>query len=314
MAEFTAVPVPVTSAPLTLAALFDQYMQQYQGRDSSRVQRLSVWRELLGERLVAQINDDDVFRALEIIASAPARTYRGRDIDGRPIFRAKGTRAPSTVNRYHTTLGAVFTWSVRRRIVPRNFENPCRRIPREREPAGRVRFLSEEERGRLLAACREAAWPRLYLLVLMAITTGARRGELLGLRWADIDRARAVAYVQTTKNNEPRVLPLVPAVLEEMARFSGAAGSLLFHARARPDRPHQFEPGWRTALSRSRIRSVRFHDLRHTCASYLAQHGASILEIADVLGHKQLAMSKRYSHLTVKSKAALVQRVLGEIK
>jgi integrase len=106
-------------------------------------------------------------------------------------------------------------------------------------------------------------------------------------------------------------------VLEELKRFActradvrvfparGAAG--LFQARS-------FGSSWRTAIKAAGIRRFRFHDLRHTCASYLAQQGASLLEIADVMGHRQLAMVKRYAHLTTATKARLVNRVLGAIK
>ena len=186
-----------------------------------------------------------------------------------------------------------------------------------------MRFLSDPERTRLLAACRASKWARLYAFVLLALTTGARRGELAPLRWRDIDLDRAQAYVSHTKNTEPRVLPLLPAVVEELGhlfaedqeRFKvAAAQQLVFRSRTRPDVPYHSEAVWQAALKAARVRNFRFHDLRHTCASYLAQSGASLLEIADVLGHRQLQMTQRYSHLTTKSKSALLQRVLGEIK
>jgi integrase len=82
---------------------------------------------------------------------------------------------------------------------------------------GVVRFLSDEERTGLLNACKASRWPRLYALVVMAITTGARRGELLGLHWRDVDLQRAHACVRTSKNGEPKALPLVPVVIEELA-------------------------------------------------------------------------------------------------
>jgi integrase len=77
--------------------------------------------------------------------------------------------------------------------------------------------------------------------------------------------------------------------------------------------PYAFEARWAQALKEARVRDFRFHDLRHSCASLLAQSGATLLEIGDVLGHRQLAMTKRYSHLTTGHKAALVNRVLGSI-
>jgi integrase len=149
----------------------------------------------------------------------------------------------------------------------------------------------------------------------MAITTGARRGELLALTWAQIDWKRSVARVQLTKNGEPKMLPLVPAVLAELERFRKKRDrTLVFGSKRRPDVAYNFDSAWAGALRRARIERFRFHDLRHTCASYLAQQGASLLEIADVMGHRQLAMVKRYAHLTTDTKARLVNRVLGGIK
>ena len=302
--------------PATLAEILEAYMRAYTGRDPSRAQRLARWRELLGDRPLAGLTDDDVFAALERLRAEPARLYQGTDADGRPVHRAKpGVRAPATVNRYHAALAAVCTWALKRRLAPRGWENPCRKVERAPESNAVVRFLSDAECERLMLAARASSWPRLYLLVLLAITTGARRSELLGLTWGDVDLERAVAHVRSTKNGQPRTLPLVPVVLAELRRFAiERMEACVFPSRARLSAPRHFESSWSSALKAAGIRNFRFHDLRHTCASYLAQNGASLLEIADVMGHRQLAMVKRYAHLTTDTKARLVNRVLGGIK
>jgi integrase len=87
----------------------------------------------------------------------------------------------------------------------------------------------------------------------------------------------------------------------------------VFPTRAQPTTPRNIETCWRQALARAQLRRFRFHDLRHDCASQLARSGASLLQIADVLGHRQLAMVRRYAHLTTASKAALVNKVLGNL-
>lgn len=304
-----------TSAPATLEQLVDAYKHAYAGRDRTRATMLATWCVILGERAAFEISDEDVFQALQRLREQPASVYGGRDIRGRRIFRKKGPRSASTVNRYHAGLMALYTWAIKQRIAPRGFENPARKIERTPEKNGVVRFLTDAEREQLLEACRESSWPRLYLLVLMAITTGARRGELLALTWGDVDLERAIAHVRTTKNDHPRALPLLPTILEELKRFvSERTEACVFPSRSRLSEPRHFESSWLAAVKRAEIRCFRFHDLRHTCASYLAQNGASLLEIADVMGHRQLAMVKRYAHLTTDSKAKLVQRVLGGIK
>jgi len=299
----------------TLAEIASLYLQDYNGRDASRHHRIGWWVARLGDRPATSLTDDDVFQGLEDLAQEPARRYAGRDIDGKKIFRARRTkRSGATVNRYHVALGALYSWAIRRRRLPKGFGNPCQGVERQREPTGRVRFLSDEERARLLEACRASKWQRLYCLVLLALTTGARRGELMALRWRDIDLERGVAYVHDSKNEDRRVLPLTRAASEELNRFQGPQGALVFASRLRTSVPFSFETAWGIARKQARLANFRFHDCRHSCASMLAQNGASLLEIADVLGHRQLAMTKRYSHLTVQSKANLVNRIMGEIR
>jgi integrase len=300
---------------LTVRALVDLYMLDYAGRDPAVGHRLTWWCTKIGDIALAELSDDHVYFALEDLAARAPRYWAGTDADGRPIMKAKKARmAPATINRYAATLGGMLTWAIKKRLAPKGFEHPCRKIERRPEDNERVRFLTDAERTALLAACKTSKWDRMYLLVLLGITTGARRGELLGLRGRDIDLARGVAYVETTKNGDRKVLPLLPAVVDEIRRFRFAPGALLFASRRRPDVGYHFEPVWQAALKAAGVRDFRFHDLRHTCASYLAQNGATLLEIADVLGHRQLAVTKRYSHLTTAHKARLVSRVLGDIR
>jgi integrase len=148
----------------------------------------------------------------------------------------------------------------------------------------------------------------------MALTTGARKGELTNLRWEDVDLERGLAYCGRTKNGDPKSLPLVPAVIDQLRGFAAAPKAFVFGTSASGARPYAFDSRWRQALKAAKIRNFRFHDLRHTCASMLALSGATLLEIGDLLGHRQLQITKRYSHLTTQHKEALVNRVLGGIK
>lgn len=301
-------------ANMTLRELCDAYMAAYAGRDKTRAHRLAWFCARLGSVPVRELTDDHIFAVMEDLATRPGRYWAGTDEHGRPVMRFKRQAlAGATLNRYVNAIGGVFTWAIKKRLVPRAWEHPCRRLERHPEGAGRVRFLTAEERERLLAAARRSRWPRLYLLVLMALTTGARKGELMGLRWRDIDLEAHVAHVGRTKNGDARVLPLVPAVVAELARFRGGPEALLFASSRRPEQPYNMVPVWQRALEEAGVRDFRFHDLRHTCASYLAQNGATLLEIGEVLGHRQVSVTKRYSHLTVGHKAALVGRVLGHI-
>ncbi len=154
----------------------------------------------------------------------------------------------------------MFTWAIKRRIAPKGWVHPCRSIERQPEHNEKTRFLSDDELDRVLAACKASSWPRLYLLVLAAITTGARKGELLGLRWGDIDLDRATAHVGRSKNGDPKVLPLVPAVVAELRRFEGKPAALVFPSPRRPDQPFAFEIRWHEALKAAKVKNATFHD------------------------------------------------------
>ncbi|ABM93510.1 conserved hypothetical protein [Methylibium petroleiphilum PM1] len=314
----TGVPPPapgVRDGSIALRHLIDAYMAAYAGRDTSRTQRLDWWVAKLGGVSLADLTDDHVFTALEQLATQRGRYFAGKDADGKPVMKAKRRPlAPATLNRYQAALSAVLTWAQRRRIAPKNWQNPCRHVELKAEKNEIVRFLSDAERTALLAACRKSSWPRLYLLVMMGLTTGARRGELEALRWADVDLERAEAAVHRSKNGDKKVLPLVPAVVDELAKHAGAANALVFPSTRRPDIAYNFDPAWDRALKAAGVKSFRFHDLRHSCASALAQNGATLLEIAEVLGHRQLSVTKRYSHLATDHKTKLINRVLGDIR
>jgi len=309
----------VAAVANNLAQVAATYLDAYRGRDESRYQRIGAWVRLLGDKPFSLVSPEDIDAAMTTLANEPAKVYGGKDADGNPIFRKKaGRRSGATLNRYLVALGALYAWARRGRMVPRGFESPTKYVEKHQETRGRLRYLSNDERERLLAACRESSWPRLYVFVLMGITTGARRGELLALRWKDIDLERGEARIgedmaTETKNGDARSLILLPQVIAELERFAPKdahkSEALVFRSRLRPSQPYAVAEAFRDALSQSGIKNFRFHDCRHTAASYMAQHGASLLEIADTLGHRQLRMVQRYAHLNTDSRRRLMTRV-----
>jgi integrase len=298
----------------TLNVVAQAYLDEYKGRDESRYHRIATWQRLLGSKVFADITPEDIDAAMDTLAREPARVYNGRDADGNPVFKKKsGQRSGATLNRYLVALAALFAWAKRQRRVPRDFNAPTRHVEKHQESRGRVRYLADDERERLLAACRESTWPRLYGFVLMALTTGARRGELLGLRWCDVDAERAEAVLHDTKNGDRRILVLLPQVVEELTRFAPKDASksqaLVFRSRLRPSQPYSTAKVFNEAVEVAGIKNFRFHDCRHCTASYMAQAGASLLEIADTLGHRQLRMVQRYAHLNTDSRRRLMAKV-----
>ncbi len=219
------------------------------------------------------------------------------------------SRKAATVVRYLASLSHMFTVAVREWGWLES--NPVRRVTKPKEPKGRVRFLSLDERDRLLAACAESKQPQLHLIVLLAISTGMRRGEIAGLRWSDVDLAAGRMVLQDTKNGERRMVPLSgPAMdgLQAHGKVRRIDSDYVFPGNDR-SRPLNFQTAWKAALKAAAIDDFRFHDLRHTAASYLLMSGASTNELAEILGHKTLQMVKRYSHMSDSHAATLVARM-----
>lgn len=302
---------------ITIREAIDLYMLAYAGRDTSRSQRMRWWSAKLGHLTLSQIDEDHIYFALEELQAQTNRYYAGKDADGNPIYKARKNKplAPATINRYNACIAALLSWCIKKRLTTKGYENPCKGIQSRPENNEVVRFLSEAERIALLNACKASTWDKFYLLVMLALTTGARRGELLKLTWGDIDFERQTASVNQTKNGDKKTLPLAPTVIEELNRFKASnSQELIFASKRRPDSAFNYNEIWYQTLKIAHIKNFRFHDLRHSCASYLAQSGATLLEIGAVLGHRQINVTKRYSHLTTDHKSNLINRVLGSIK
>ncbi len=206
----------------------------------------------------------------------------------------------STLNRYKSNLSSVFIAFNRHPTYKRlKFSNPVRSefVSSFSENPPKERFLSPEEQRTLLSAAQASHWDRLYLLALMALTTGARRGELLKLTWRDIDLTQKTATLWKTKNGKPRLLPLVHSVVEELMKFRQNNDHLLFPSTVDPHSPFDFKKAWQGALKESKLQGLRFHDLRHTAASNMVASNRTLFETGTLLGHKQASTTMRYAHL-----------------
>lgn len=173
-------------------------------------------------------------------------------------------------------------------------ENPCERVKKPATPEGRSRILDAAERVRLLDALEPLGRrsPLLLPLVKLALATAMRRGELLGLEWAHISLERQVAFLPTTKNGRSRHVPLsreALAVLSALPRTEGVAKVFPVSACAA-------EAAFKRACERAGLEDFRFHDLRHSATTALADKLPNIMDLAAVTGHRSLRMLQRYYH------------------
>ena len=287
----------------TLAESIDRYIKNVLPNKprSFRDQYIQFawWKSVMGQHVLA-----DVTPAL--IAEHRDKLAKGSTVRG-------AQRSAATVNRYLAALSHLFTIAVREWGWVE--DNPLRKVSKMKEPRGRVRFLSEVERERLLVVCKESDSHYLYLSVVLSLSTGARKMEILGLHWQNVDLSRRVITLHDTKNGERRVLPLTGHAMDLMVAHSKVRqlhSELVFPGK-NPNSPIDLRSPWETALQRAEISDFRWHDLRHSAASYLAMNGASLAEIAEVLGHKTLQMVKRYAHLSEAHTAGIVARMNEKI-
>jgi integrase len=237
------------------------------------------------------------------------------DISASTITEQKNklTHSPATVDKYIRTLSAAFKFAVNE--LEWLEENPVKKVKRPKLPRGRVRFLDDKERMRLLAACKESSNEWLYLCVILALSSGMRQGELMGLKWQDVNLKDDFIILHKTKNGERRRVPLAGFGLEllrEHAKVRRLDTDLLFPGK-NPDKPIDLRRPFTQALKQAEITDFKWHDLRHCTASYLAMNGASLAEIAEVLGHKTLAMVKRYAHLSDGHVSSVVESMNAKI-
>lgn len=154
----------------------------------------------------------------------------------------------------------------------------------------RDRWLTLEEELRLLKFSTNPSW--LNTLLLTALHTGMRRGEILNLKWQDVDFKRRLIVVQSSKNGEKRSIPMSKALQNvlQYQRIKHISG------RVFPVAVRSLRVAYEKALNKAGIEDFRFHDLRHTFATRLVQRGVDLYRVKELLGHKTVLMTTRYAH------------------
>ena len=273
----------------TVNELVERFIEEMEIRSFKSInnytQMLRWWSQELGHLKLSELTTS-------LIKEKQTQLSLGTTVRGK-------RRSPARVNRYLAVLSSALSTAVRE--WEWLDENPCSKVRSLTEPQGRVRFLSDEEREKLIEACRNSHNSNLLLVFLMALSTGARRMEIWKLKWEDVDLIEGHITLKDTKNKETRGLVLHgPALnlLKEKSLKTNQSKGLIFPSSKNPDQPFDFKRPFQMALKKANIEDFTWHDIRHTTASYLAMQGASPSEIASVLGHKSLDMVKRYSHIS----------------
>jgi len=223
-------------------------------------------------------------RTLAKLTSSDVATYRDERLK---------LVAPATIVRELNTIShaieiATREWGL---WLPRN---PVKLVRRPPVPRGRTRRLKEGEEDALLAACDRGRTPLLKPLIVLAIETGMRRGELLDLLWENVDLKRAVAHLPLTKNGDSRDVPLSRRAVETLHRLRARGPEV---ERVFPMTGNAVRLAFEHLRVRAGMSDFHFHDLRHEAISRLFEKGLNIAEVSAISGHRELKMLQRYTHL-----------------
>ena len=282
---------------------------------------LAVWGEHLNHLRLRDIHAETLEGARDQLATRRKLSRAGKDL---------GIISASTLRKYLSILGSVFRFAVRKRILR---VNPLREVHKPPPDDERVRFLSEDEMAALLKAVDTSETPELPVAVRLAAFTGMRKAELFGLTWERVNlKDESIVYhendhpfvippkhalLSVTKNGDARLVPITGPAIDALRAWGKVrpinGKALVFPSRETPSKPLDVRTPWTTALRRAKIQNFRWHDLRHTFASWLMMSGASHIEVAKLTGHRDLKSVLRYSHLAPDHATSLVDRMAARL-
>ena len=285
---------PTTQATVrTVGEMIDQYCKTilpHKARNTqfSQYGQLQFWKGLIGDLTLAQ-------------ATTPVIA------DGKNILSPRGN---STINCYLAALQHCYA------VAIKEWQwceiNPVRNVWRLPQPQARVRMLSAAERSRVLFYAKLVPCPYVYAITVVTLSTGPRKSEIRNVRFEDYDHARGRVVLDKTKNGERRTVRLFGHARELMGALYEArqpGQEYFFPSPQDHGRPVDFRYSWEMVLEKAAIPNFCFHDLRHSAASYLAAQGATLRDIQEILGHKSIQTTQKYTHLTESHTAGLLQKM-----
>jgi integrase len=292
----------------TLSAVIDGFVASRDHWDAGTLARLEFWVSALGSCELTEITPEQVDDALVTLAERgrlrPSRA--GTLPAGKPL-------AGATINRHVAQLGSVYAYARRLRVTPRSFIPPTRGVERSPEPPDPDRYLTEAQVDRLQAVARviDTNWGKFEALIRVLATTGLRIGNVMALRWKDVDLERRTLSVARTKNGTPFVAAMPEKTAAALAALPGKQfpGALVFCGRT--GRPYKIRRIWKKAVTEIGVPRATPHWLRHHAGHTLAKNGVPQPMIMKILNHKSLAASSRYFHASVDDRREIADKVFG---
>lgn len=282
--------------------LFDDALEKYLAEISSKKAKSTHRREIYQSKSL------HYFFGQTLKEITPAAAAQFRDQRSSQVKAATVIKDLNMLSHIYTT--AVREWGV-------EAANPVSIIRKPKTPPGRLRFLSEAEIKRLLKESKQAHRQNLYHFIMLQLHTGMRPSEGAGLTWGQVDLDGRIIDLQQTKT-DPRRVPLTVSAITTLSMLVPDAGCKCKDYVFLPKEPkmtHRLRPNqyfresFEAAVKRSNIEDFHMHDLRHTAASYMIMNGVDLRTVADILGHKTISMTMRYTHLLDDHKLKAIDRI-----
>ena len=287
----------------TVAQLIDHFDQNVAKLRYSHYEKYSAlflwWKKHIGNVKIRELSTSMLTSCKNILINE--KIHKGK---------TETKRKANTINKYLMCMSAVLTYATNElEIID---INPMSKVKTLKKPNGRVKFLSDNQIQTLAQKCKEYS-PKVFLFFMLLLKTGGRYDEVRHLQVKDIDRQNNRVYFLDTKNGTHRgvhidkyTIELIDAYLKENKIESG----YLFVAARKDGQLAYLKGTLENIIASAGLEDFHIHDIRHTTASILAKNGASLLEIAEILGQKSLTVAKIYSHLTKKHTEDLLASVM----
>lgn len=261
----------------------------------------SWWSDKIGTIKVRELTASMLSSCKQVLATEKIRK-KGKEV----------IRSNNTINKYLMCISAVLTYAVKELEIIN--VNPMSKVKPMQKPTGRTRFLSDSEIENLKSVCKEHS-ESLYLFFILLLKTGGRFNEVRCLKTKDIDYKNNKVYFIDTKNSTHRGVHVDTKTLKQLKNYtknSNITSDYVFGSNKRGAELLDLKGILEQAIQKADIKDFRIHDIRHTTASILARNGASLLEIAEILGQKSLTVARRYSHLTIKHTEDLMSSIFDK--
>ncbi len=300
----------------TFGELFEEYLEQHAKHKKRSWKKDERNYHLYLEKPFGKKKLSDITRAnVDAVHAGISRQFKATRSKATPGTAKNATVTPpkrksgATANRILALVSSVFSWSVRVGLCE---TNPAKGIKKNPERS-RERFLQSDELPKFFKslAMEENAVIRDYALV--SLLTGARRANVMAMRWDQISFERKEWHIPRTKNDDPQTIPLMDEVIHVLHQRAGNGSAYVFPGEGKHG--HLAEPrrGWERILKRAGIKDLRIHDLRRTMGSWQAKSGASLLIVGKSLGHKSAQATAVYSRLDLDPVRKSVETATGAI-